>query len=109
MNRENVLINIKMLIDVMLTKIDDDKDLSFLKSELTLSKNKAEKAEKNTHLELHAKGMARQVYDNFWDTKDIYYDFVGLDTLQNKFNQNAQLKRFESLGDVSKFINSVKH
>lgn len=78
--------DIETLLDVMLTKIDADAELSFLKGELTQSKNRVLNVEQGMRLELHAKGMARQVYDNFWDTKDIYYDFVTLDALQDKFN-----------------------
>lgn len=78
--------DIETLLDVMLTKIDADAELSFLKGELTQSKNRVLNVEHGMRLELHAKGMARQVYDNFWDTKDIYYDFVTLDALQDKFN-----------------------
>ena len=82
--------DIETLLDVMLTKVDADAELSFLKGNLTQSKNKVLNAERGMRLELHAKGMARQVYDNFWDTKDIYYDFVALDALQDKFNQSVE-------------------
>ena len=86
MDRKRIMNDIETLLDVMLTKIDADAELSFLKGELTQSKNRVLNVEQGMRLELHAKGMARQVYDNFWDTKDIYYDFVTLDALQDKFN-----------------------
>lgn len=89
MDKRHIIDDIKTLIDNMLIKIDNDTDLSFLKGELTQSKNKVLNAEKGMRLELQAQGMARQVYDNFWDTKDIYYDFVALDALQDKFNQSV--------------------
>lgn len=90
MDRKRIMNDIETLLDVMLTKIDADAELLFLKGNLTQSKNKVLNAERGMRLELHAKGMARQVYDNFWDTKDIYYDLVALDALQDKFNQSVE-------------------
>lgn len=83
---ESLLRNITILLDVISDKINNDDSLSFLKRELAVVRYNVAHAEKDTYLNLHAEGMARQVYDNFWDTKDIYYDFVRLNKLQNRFN-----------------------
>lgn len=83
---ESILRNITILLDVISDKINNDDSLSFLKRELAVVRYNVTHAEKDTYLNLHAEGMARQVYDNFWDTKDIYYDFVRLNKLQNRFN-----------------------
>lgn len=83
---ESILRNITILLDVISDKINNDDSLSFLKRELAVVRYNVTHAEKDTYLNLHAEGMARQVYDNFWDTKDVYYDFVRLNKLQNRFN-----------------------
>lgn len=83
---ESILRNITILLDVISDKINNDDSLSFLKRELAVVRYNVTHAEKDMYLNLHAEGMARQVYDNFWDTKDIYYDFVRLNKLQNRFN-----------------------
>lgn len=109
-SNSNIIHNMIMVVNYMLQKVSNDSDLAFLEKSLMRIKRKLEEYLKMdiVVLSFNFENMARPIYDNFWDTKSIYFDFQALDFLQSQYNLGIQVCSWANQDDVLMFLENFE-